>query len=468
MATELLYNAVKTYIEPLLNFGSIYINGTGQIVEREHGRQLYFINDNYKGLPGEVPNIYPVLPVSDAHYLEVRETKGLEVFNPLLSIKHMEFVVAEFIRGMLEYCISDEKYNSLPLEQLEDLIKFYYSKVPGGSMIAGFSNVEDPANPADIFTYLAATPLEAMWGLCVTAYNKLDRRHNELFYEPEKSWKRAMRLANKWENERRNIALPHKEGRQEDAGFNNIDFTQEANFKVREFGRSYYVDEGDMDNFLFNLFTPGELVPCGPGVFARPLRRTEKKPVFPDFANEELLFAKAVKGKKGSRPGHEEEETAEFEIISGGDGKNEAQIIENSVAEAGPSSGKEELPAEAVPENEAVPVQDNIPSLPPARPQSPPPVYPGPVPPFNPAMGPPGYGPVPPFNPMMGPPGYGPPPFAGTGWGGMGFPPPGYGPPPYPVNPGFYPQGVPTGLDQIDFVSKDRPDPLASYKNNDW
>jgi hypothetical protein len=473
MATELLFEAVKIYIEPLLNFGSIYIVGEGEgnpadigyLVEREHGNKLYFINDYYKGGPDEVPYIYPVLPLSDNHYLTIKETKGLEIFNPFTSVKHMELVLTQARRGIVNEYISPENHENLPLEQLEDLINFYYSKVPGGSFLAGFSLMEDPQNPQDIFTYIAASSIEAMWGLCVTAYNHIDRRHDELFYTPEKSWKRAMRLIKKWEEERRSIVPKNRESHQEDFGFAHMDLTEDLNYKVREYGRGHFIDEGDMDSYLFSLFSQDELKPAFGD--ARPLRYEEKEWTFPDFAIDKGP-AKARKGRNTTaRQPVEEQLPVKYEIIE------DKEEPEETFRE--PPKPTIVMPVGMMAE-EALNINQNPPPEPPPAPppvQNEPPAAqeqvkkpepmvrkvhrPQPNPPMS---GMPGFGAL--GGPNQWRPGPYPYPMGQANpYGGQAYPP--MGPPPP-----YRPNNVPNSLDDIDFVSNDHPDPFVNYRNGPW
>jgi hypothetical protein len=451
MATDYLVEAIETYIRPLLEFGSVFITDKGSLINHE-GQELHFRNDNFKGLPDEVPHSIPMIPFSDSQYLSIRETKGLEIFNPFLSIKHMELVVMEFKRGLIDFCISDEKYNTLSIEKLEELLQFYYNKMPGGSLMAGMSLLEDPENPQDLFSYFAADPLEAMWGLCVTAYNSVDKRHDPLFYEPEKSWKKAMRLINKWEEERKQIAPRVRAERQENFGFTNMDLTGDGHYTIREYGNGYFVDENDMDTFMFNLFSPEELRPLGPDVDARPLQQGDKPWVFPDFASDAVIFGKKKPPKKNLSPKRFIPEKVDFEII-------QDEEAPPSGGEPGPLplalpipiGGLAEAALESPPE-EVKPVEE-IPPEPPI-PETPTPT------------------PVKAKINWRLPPqqSYGPMPGGGRGYPGGQNP---YGQPPYPGGfrrppfPGGNP-GIPSSLDEIDFVSNDRPDPFESYRKFPW
>jgi hypothetical protein len=459
MASEYLLEAINTYIKPLLSFGSVFINENGVLVNQESGQELYFKNDNFQGLPDEVPHSMPIIPLSDSQYLYIKDTKGLEVFNPFMSIKHMELVVLQFKRGLIDFCVSDEKYNELSVDKLEELLQFYYTKMPGGSLVAGMSLVEDPENPQDIFTYMAADPLEAMWGLCITAYNAVDKRHDPLFYEPEKSWKKAMRLVNKWEEGRKLVAPRAKAEQQENFGFANMDLTGDGNYTIREYGNGYFVDENDMDSFMFSLFSPEELRPLGPEVEAQPFQRGNKPWTFPDFASDSVIFGKK-KPKKSSGPRLHVPERVDYEIIKeepipppGVQQENFPLAFPLPLPEAAPVSGEAIAGLALEPPQEEVKPASEMAVKPDAveeKPAAPPPIKPK----IN--------WRTPPQQPYM--------PMGGMGMGYPGAQSP-YG---QPLMGGFNPpfQGgnplIPSRLDDIDFVSNDRPDPFESYKKSPW
>jgi hypothetical protein len=298
MVTELLFEAYIKYIEPLLEFGWVHINDCGFIVERNEGKPIYYTNDRFKGLPGEVPQIYPVVPLNDEHYSMIKGNPGQEVFNPFRSFKYMQLVMMEFKRGLIATHLYDEESNSLSIEEQEELIRFYYEK-SNGMYTAGFANVEDESTPKTLYTYTASDIIKATWGLCVTAYNDVDRKHNDYFYEIEKTWNKAKRLSDKWEQEKRNIIPKMKDIKQESVGFQHIDLSDNATNKVNEYNRNYYINDIDMDGFLLSLFNVNELELASEiehnNPNDSPFQRKERIWQYPDFASDETIFSKSNK-----------------------------------------------------------------------------------------------------------------------------------------------------------------------------
>jgi hypothetical protein len=445
MATELLFEAYTKYIEPLLEFGWVHLNNNGFIVEREYGYPIYYTNDKYKGLPGEVPRIYPVVPLSDEHYLAIKENPEQEVFNPFYSFKYMQLVMMEFKRGLITSCISEEASKTKTLEEQEELIRFYYEK-QDSMYTVGFINVENegetltlPLKP--LYSYSSPDIVSAIWGLCVTAYNNEDRKHADYFYNIEKAWTKAKRLSEKWEEERRKILPKIKIIQQESVGFQHIDLSDGATNKITEYPQDYFVGQQFMDQYLLSLFdaTGLEVIPGymteGPN---SPISRQERVWQYPDFASDEVIFAKTNKVKKEKNA--KELDTKGYEVdeidrvIDDNTSHGIVKLIPPPPDQASPNP----------PENEAA---EGI-----NRQQQP-------KQPFTSSQ-------IPPFNPYNNP--YGP---YGTPYNSMGYPQmPGQ--PMYPIGHFGYPfpmynqmqTNVPQDIEQIDFEIHDHPDPFSKYK----
>jgi hypothetical protein len=284
-----------------------------------------------------------------------------------------------------------------------------------------------------------------MWGLCVTAYNNIDRHHEEIFYEPEKTWKKAARLNRKWEEERKTIVSRNRIEHQEDYGFDHMDLSGSGNYKVRDYNRNHYIDERRMDSFMFNLFSPEELTPIDdPNIEARPLQQDEKPWIYPDFASDAVIFGKPKKSRAHKEKVIIEPDPIQYEIIKE---EETPQPVENiSVPAVIPLSVPEPLPPVSI----APPVPE--------------PQTPADLPPEPPKIRHAHWVKKPQSSPV-------------SSMGGFGYPQwPSYGPGPQPMGGFPYngfgnnipPPPLPTSLDEIDFVSNDHPDPLADYKNPIW
>jgi hypothetical protein len=418
VATELLFEAYKNYIEPLLDFGWIRLNEQGFLVEREHGNLLHYINDHYTGQEGEVPCTYPVIPLSDEHYIQIKENPEWELFNPFSSIKHMTLVILEFKRGLINFHLSDEASN-LDLDQQEELIRFYYEEHGADSYRVGFCNVEDEANPKELYSYIGNSFIEAMWGLCVTVFNDLDRKHAGYFYTIEKTWRKITRLINKWDEERIKIVQQTKID-QQDHGFKYIDFSDTATDKITTFAPDYFIAPEEQEAYLFGLFGPHELLEAVSNEPAIPITIKERVWQLPDFASDETLFKEANKSSRKKK-----KNTIEAEVI---------EVVEPPPDSPSPpvleyqAEVELEMPEEKKKDNtpQIKILEEKIPEeMPPQKQWPQVPQYPKQVYPFQNQFG---Y-----YNPFM----------------------------PQPM---YMPQNIPTDLNDIDFEGNERPDPFASYR----
>jgi hypothetical protein len=455
VATQFLFEAYKYFIEPLLDFGGIRMNEQGFLVEREHGNLLHYINDNYSGKPDEVPCTYPVVPLSDEHFLQIKENREWELFNPFLSIKHMTLVTLEFKRGLVT--LLSDAASELDLDKQEDLIRFYYDEYGTNQYSAGFYNMENEAEPKVMYAYIGNSFIEAMWGLCVTAFNDIDRKHAEYFYDIEKAWRKAIRLINKWDKERISIIAQTKVDNQQSYGYQFMDLSDTANTKLTHLGPDYFIAPEEQDAFLFSLFGAHELLPALNGESAEPITIKERTWQFPDFASDEAILKKTKTKKKSSKskgfnngeldipspPAIIEpspvpstiipEGNVEFEIVAD---ELASEALKDDVLTPSPGVEVKEEPVLEQPAANPLPSPGQHLPLPSPSPQAvqPPPFYgdfpwQSPYPYYN------------QFNNQFGP-------------GFFGF-----SPPPMPQN-------VPTDINDIDFESNERPDPFANYKKH--
>jgi hypothetical protein len=447
VATELLFEAYKNYIEPLLDFGWIRINEQGFLAEREHGNILHYINDNYSGKPGEVPCTYPVVPLSDAHFLQIKENPEWELFNPFSSIKHMTLVALEFKRGLV-ILLSNES-SILDLEQQEELIRFFYEEHGTDSYLVGYCNVENEAEPKTLYTYIGNGFIEAMWGLCVTAFNDVDRKHSQEFYDIEKTWRKIIRLVNKWDNERMKLLSQVKNEQQQNYGFQSMDLSDTANTKITQIPPDYFIAPEEQDAYLLSLFGAHELLPAlSNDGQAELISVKERVWQLPDFATDEALLKKEkAKAKKSSRK-KTSVKTDELVLPPAIMPPIDNNLANDKNVEI--EIEEEDIVCEALkderPEQNSVPKEESAKTdirqkQPPLHPISPYPPQAVPVYPMS------GFG----FQPQY-------PFYNGFGYNqyqNMYFNQ--FMPPPIPQN-------VPTDINEIDFVSIEHPDPFANYR----
>jgi hypothetical protein len=362
----------------------------------------------------------------------------------------MQLVVIQFKRGLVNHCLSENVSEDLTLTQQEDLIQFYYNEYLDNQIVVGFSNVEDKAAPKDLYTYISKDIIEAMWGLCVKAYNELDRRHNDYFYMIDKTWVKIKRLIAKWDDLRKLILPKIKTEHQSDFGFQHLDLSDSASDPIKEYNENHYVKNEDMDTYLFSLFRPYELIDVvvnDDKVY--PFEKKETSWQLPDFASDEVIFRKAKEELKKSRITSKNAETIEAEIIKNDEVKNSPLILFPVITEDSPTVKETELSPigeEQVKDVVLLPEGDEQAEQP--KPSPPQRTF------YNQRPG----QKAPPFSSFELP---GRPPMGSFGYGYPGMPPNPYNPMGGPIRPM---QGIPQDISQIDFESSDHPDPFSNYR----
>jgi hypothetical protein len=434
MASEFLSEAYSKYIEPLLNFGWIYMNNEGFLVERENKTILKFINNNYSGKPDENQYTFPVIPISDGHYIRIKDNPEIEIFNPFYNMKHMTMVLLEFKRGLINTHLSENTgSDDTPIYILEQYIEFYNRTLKDGAIEAGIVNNENKENPIVLYTYTARDLIEAMWGVCVTAFNAVDRKHADYFYTIEKSWGKALRLVNKWNTMRKEIITHIREENKENTEFNAFDFSGTEDHRIREYGPQTTVPFNGMNSYLTSLFRPYEFSNPLPNMLPMPPPIAPPEPVFPGGLHYRRIDNEVKKIEFSPEEVKEPVNMDELQTIPG------KKLTDFTI---------ENIEAQKI--EDAAPLKEPEPQKKPSF--------------FKPAQQP--MRQLQPFQQYPQYPLYQQPPM-GMGRPGMGMP--GMSPMGYPPQQMMYsPQpNRPFDSNQIDFISYDRPDPFYFYHNDE-
>lgn len=265
MATELISGAIRTYIDPLLACAGLYINKDGLIVFQDSGENIKYINPKYNGEVDKPQYISPVVPISDDQFVNIRNDPSLELFNPFVNIKHMLVVAVMFKNCLTAYHLSNKAMNCGMTEaQIRDLIQFYNADVQGKVQV-GFSNVEDPDNPVDIYTYLDDDIIKATWGLCVKAYKAINGSYPKEFENIDRSWRKALKIIEEWDKAKRSVYAEIKEEQNHALSMEHEDFSEavfDEDFKQeKKVSMNDFVFEESLDNYLTAMFKPEDLIP---------------------------------------------------------------------------------------------------------------------------------------------------------------------------------------------------------------
>ena len=233
MATEYLYEAISKYIAPILELSGYNLNCEGKFVHKDDPSNiLRFTNPRYgDGMdPTLVPPIItPCVPISDKHYVEIKNDPTLDIFNPFVNKTHMIAVLVKLREPMIPYCVSEELQDKCVGEEdyslLANYINIYNSMTPDETYIVGYTNTEDPVNTKDLYSYSSKDLFEACFGLAVTVYKELNRKYPPEFNDISKAWKKIQTLINKYNKERVSIKREIKEEKLESFDVNRMELS---------------------------------------------------------------------------------------------------------------------------------------------------------------------------------------------------------------------------------------------------
>lgn len=272
MATEILYDLIKRYIDPILAFNGYYISAEGQIINSSNNVAMKFQNPHYTGAIGESELIIPTVPCSDEHYMLIKNNPETEIFNPFVNRPHMLALLVQMRPALVPYYISKEKLSKAvsdeDYDKLTDYIRVFNSVDEQGMVVIGFSNNENPENTVDICKYTADDTIKAAWGLCVTTYNSLNGKHPAEFDDVDKSWKKIQTELAKWDKARKGIVQEVKVENESLFNVTHTELTDEettkADFCPASFNDSDYImndDTSEKSKYLTSLFDPASLEP---------------------------------------------------------------------------------------------------------------------------------------------------------------------------------------------------------------
>ena len=310
MATEILFDAIREYCYPLLEAAGLTVDPYGYIVDR-NDKKLCMKNPRYQegdNVEEVSPVLYPMIPLRDSDYLEIKEKIDAEIFNPFSNIKHM-IVVAIKMKNLAVVDLSPELLATAIDE--DDYVKFDdYVGLSNdinmkGEIDYALVDLYDP-NKHEIVRYPCPPdePIKGLWALCVLMYNKyVSQRPPYLkqFTDIDKSWKKISAAMKKWDKLRKGIVSEiHKEENQT-MNAEYMDFSEgirpgEAidvysmphkvcadDFLMCEDGED--MNGVNLQNYLTSLFLPESLTPYEEHVESDEQIETIVEPETTTFAN---------------------------------------------------------------------------------------------------------------------------------------------------------------------------------------
>lgn len=229
MATEILYEAIRKYIDPLFACCGIYIDPTTGILKQQNGIEIKFVNNRYNGQPDVPQYIKPVVPLSDEHYIEIQNNPELDIYNPFVNRTHLFMILVKMRDAMIPFCVSKEKLANCQSEDdydetLANYIQFYNS-TENGQCVVGFANVEVPEDTRDLYKFTSNDVMEATYGLAVIVAKDICGRVPKDLEDVPKAWHKAQIMCEKWNKARKNIKRTIKEEHLESFDINHMELS---------------------------------------------------------------------------------------------------------------------------------------------------------------------------------------------------------------------------------------------------
>ncbi len=228
MAVEILFNTIQEYAYPLIEACGMHLDPYGYIVDANNNK-LCFKNPRYTEGDTEIsPVLYPVIPLKDSDYLEIKDKLDTDLFNPFTNIKHM-IIIAVKLKHLAVVDLSPELLKTAIDEDDWDKFDDYVGLSNDINMLGQIDyalvDLSLPEKP-EIVRYACPPeePVKGLWALCVEIYNKyVSQRPPYLkqFQDIDKSWKKITTNMKKWDKLRKGIVA---EIRKEDNQSMNVEY----------------------------------------------------------------------------------------------------------------------------------------------------------------------------------------------------------------------------------------------------
>ena len=279
MASEILFNLINEYAGPILEASGYRISPLG-FIESFNGEKICYQNPKYvTGVndPQNPPIIYPVVPIDDKSYLNIKATPEYELYNPFQTFKQMCILLIKLKKVLIPFFISDEKLDNTDeddYDKFDELFQMYNKRNETGEYEIGVVCLEDQQNPKEIMKFSSDSVIKSAWGLCVEIYNNFcNSTQLKQYKNVDRSWSKIQKLCEEWDKARKmlmnNVSVEHNNvanpenmnysGEDDTESFDDTDFLSGYRFVVP----NDPMDKNDevLQNYLTSMFPQEQLEP---------------------------------------------------------------------------------------------------------------------------------------------------------------------------------------------------------------
>ena len=102
-ASKIFFDMINEYAAPILEAAGYHFSPQG-FIEDYDGNKLFYQNPKYvdgTNDPQNPPFVYPVIPIDERSYLNIKATPEYELFNPFQNFRHACIVLIKLKKDFL-------------------------------------------------------------------------------------------------------------------------------------------------------------------------------------------------------------------------------------------------------------------------------------------------------------------------------------------------------------------------------
>lgn len=278
-ASTVFFNMINEYCGPLLNEAGYRISAQG-FIEDENGNKLFYQNPKYvEGTqdPQNPPFIYPMVPIDERSYLNIKATPDYELFNPFQNYKHACIVLYKLKNVLIPCYVPKEKLDEIDDDRWDaefgEYFQIYTKKDNTGMHEVGIVDLQDPAEPKELMKYSSDNVTKSVWGLAVMIYNNFcATKKLKQFANIDRGWNKTQKLCDEWNKARLNFMQQVKIEQENVLNPDMVDYTNgmdEKAIEILPFSVNKFIDVNDctdkndsvLQQFLTDMFPKSQLTP---------------------------------------------------------------------------------------------------------------------------------------------------------------------------------------------------------------
>ena len=282
-ASKIFFDMINEYAAPILEAAGYHFSPQG-FIEDYDGNKLFYQNPKYvdgTNDPQNPPFIYPVIPIDERSYLNIKATPEYELFNPFQNFRHACIVLIKLKKVLIPFFISKEAFEETEEDEIDekfdDCFQVYNKRDNTGNYEVGIVCTENPNEPVEIIKYSSEELTKSVWSLCVLIYtNFCATKPWKVYKNIDRGWNKTQKLCEEWNKARMQLLQNVKVEQENRLNPDMEDLSQGINvgedtndFDILKDMSMKYVDIGDgtdlnnqgLQDYLTNMFPQSQLTP---------------------------------------------------------------------------------------------------------------------------------------------------------------------------------------------------------------